>query len=162
MREPRNYDVELQSLDQKAKALKHRKINQLGELVIACRADMLPVDVLAGALLSAGSSDAAVQEVWRKAGAVMFQRKARSSEPRATAPALASASAPDRNRHRLIASTARHDPRDWQVKRRERTRQLIELVGLIARSRLTDLTEDDRAVIFGILVEAACEVAHRR
>ena len=41
------------------------------------------------------------------------------------------------------------------MKRRERTRQLIELGGLVAKSGLIDLTDDDRAVIFGVLVEAA-------
>jgi hypothetical protein len=41
------------------------------------------------------------------------------------------------------------------VKRRERTRQLIELGGLIAKSGLIALTDDDRAVMFGILIEAA-------
>jgi hypothetical protein len=41
------------------------------------------------------------------------------------------------------------------VKRRERTRQLIELGGLIAKADLIELTGDDRAVIFGLLVEAA-------
>ena len=41
------------------------------------------------------------------------------------------------------------------VKRRERTRQLIELGGLIAKAGLIDLTDDDRAVIFGLLVTAA-------
>jgi hypothetical protein len=41
------------------------------------------------------------------------------------------------------------------VKRRERTRQLIELGGLIAKAGLIDLTDDDRAVIFGLLVAAA-------
>ncbi|MBC9035044.1 conjugal transfer protein TraD [Sphingomonas sp. JC676] len=41
------------------------------------------------------------------------------------------------------------------MKRRERTRQLIELGGLVAKASLIDLTEDDRAVIFGILVQAA-------
>ena len=61
-------------------------------------------------------------------------------------------------RYRLIASRARHDTRDWQVKRRERTRQLIELGGLVAKSGLIDLTEDDRAVIFGILVEATAKL----
>jgi hypothetical protein len=40
------------------------------------------------------------------------------------------------------------------VKRRERTRQLIELGGLVAKAGLIELTDDDRAVIFGILVEA--------
>jgi len=41
------------------------------------------------------------------------------------------------------------------VKRRERTRQLIELGGLIAKAGLIELTEDDRAIIFGLLVSAA-------
>jgi hypothetical protein len=41
------------------------------------------------------------------------------------------------------------------VKRRERTRHLIELGGLVVKSGLVDLTDDDRAVILGILVEAA-------
>jgi hypothetical protein len=41
------------------------------------------------------------------------------------------------------------------VKRRERTRQLIELGGLVAKAGLIDLTDDDRAVIFGLLVTAA-------
>jgi hypothetical protein len=50
---------------------------------------------------------------------------------------------------------ARHDTRAWIVKRRERTRQLIELGGLVVKSGLVELTEDDRAVILGILIEAA-------
>lgn len=41
------------------------------------------------------------------------------------------------------------------MKRRERTRQLIELGGLIAKAGLIELTDDDRAVIFGALVEVA-------
>ena len=41
------------------------------------------------------------------------------------------------------------------MKRRERTRQLIELGGLIAKAELIELTGDDRAVILGLLVEAA-------
>lgn len=41
------------------------------------------------------------------------------------------------------------------MKRRERTRQLIELGGLIAKSGLIELSDDDRAVIFGVLTEAA-------
>ena len=41
------------------------------------------------------------------------------------------------------------------MKRRERTRQLIELGGLIVKAELVDLTGDDRAAIFGLLVEAA-------
>lgn len=45
------------------------------------------------------------------------------------------------------------------MKRRERTRQLIELGGLVTKANLIELTEDDRAVIFGILVEAAATLA---
>jgi len=41
------------------------------------------------------------------------------------------------------------------VKRRERTRQLIELGGLVAKAGLVELTSDDRAVIFGLLVAGA-------
>ncbi|AOF98844.1 conjugal transfer TraD family protein (plasmid) [Blastomonas sp. RAC04] len=61
-------------------------------------------------------------------------------------------------RNRLLAHRARHDMRDWRVKRRERTRQLIELGGLIAKAELIDLTDDDRAVILGLLIEAAAKL----
>ena len=61
-------------------------------------------------------------------------------------------------RNRLQAKRARHDTRAWQVKRRERTRQLIELGGLIAKADLIELTGDDRAIILGLLVEAAAKL----
>jgi len=41
------------------------------------------------------------------------------------------------------------------VKRRERTRQLIELGGLVAKAGLIELTHDDRAAILGAMVEIA-------
>jgi len=41
------------------------------------------------------------------------------------------------------------------VKRRERTRQLIEIGGLVAKADLIELTGDDRAVILGLLIDAA-------
>lgn len=44
------------------------------------------------------------------------------------------------------------------MKRRERTRQLIALGGLIAKAGLLELTDDDRAVLFGLLVEAAAKL----
>lgn len=58
-------------------------------------------------------------------------------------------------RNRLEAKRARTDRRDWIVKRRERTRHLIELGGLVIKAGLVDLTDDDRAVIFGLMVESA-------
>jgi hypothetical protein len=41
------------------------------------------------------------------------------------------------------------------VKRRERTRHLIELGGLVMKSGLVELTDDDRSVILGVLIAAA-------
>jgi hypothetical protein len=65
-------------------------------------------------------------------------------------------------RNRLLAKQARHNTRTWQVKRRERTRQLIELGGLVAKAGLVELTDDDRAVILGLLVEAAATLRSER
>lgn len=48
--------------------------------------------------------------------------------------------------------------RDWRVKRRERTRHLIELGGLITKAELIELADDDRAVILGLLIEAAAKL----
>jgi len=42
--------------------------------------------------------------------------------------------------------------RDWQFERRKRTRQLIELGGLVVKAGLVDLTGDDRAMIYGALL----------
>jgi hypothetical protein len=58
-------------------------------------------------------------------------------------------------RHRLLAARARNDTHVWAVKRRDRTRQLIELGGLLVKSGVVHLVDDDRAVIFGMLAEAA-------
>jgi hypothetical protein len=48
------------------------------------------------------------------------------------------------------------------MKRRERTRHLIELGGLVVKSGLVELTDDDRAVILGLLVEAAAALRSDR
>jgi Conjugal transfer protein TraD len=45
--------------------------------------------------------------------------------------------------------------RKWQVERRERTRRLIELGGLVAKSGIVDLMRDDRATILGALLWCA-------
>lgn len=58
-------------------------------------------------------------------------------------------------RRRLQARIARDDKRAWVVKRRERTRHLIELGGLVVKAGLVELADDDRAVIFGLVVAAA-------
>jgi DNA-binding protein H-NS len=78
MRKPRDYDSELKALDEKARRLKERKVQQLGELVVACGADALSPEHLAGALLGiAETNDAATKEGWHKRGAAYFQRSPR-------------------------------------------------------------------------------------
>lgn len=87
MRKPRDYDAELKALEDKAKDLKARKVQQLGELVIATGADILTADELAGALVAiAETKDTAKREAWAKRGAMFFDSQSRRS-----------ASAPDRN-----------------------------------------------------------------
>ena len=91
MRKPRDYDAELKALADKAKAIKERRVRQLGELVIATGGDALEPDVLAGALLDAATSnDNAAKEGWRARGTAFFQGKA-SNPGRARGK-------PDRNR----------------------------------------------------------------
>lgn len=87
MRKPRDYDAELKALEDKARELKIRKVQQLGELVIATGADNLTADELTGALVAiAEMKDAGKREAWAKRGAAFFQGQARRS-----------ASAPDRD-----------------------------------------------------------------
>jgi hypothetical protein len=82
MRKPRDYDAELKALEDKARELKTRKVQQLGELVIATGADALTADVLAGALVAlAETKDAAKRESWAKRGAAFFQGRSRRSTP---------------------------------------------------------------------------------
>lgn len=56
-----------------------------------------------------------------------------------------------------MLTKARHDTRDWLVKRRGRTRHLIELSRLVVKSGLVELTDDDRAAILGALTEAVAQ-----
>lgn len=87
MRKPRDYDAELKALENKARELKTRKVQQLGELVIATGADALTADELAGALIVlAETTDTGKREAWAKRGAAFFQGRARRI-----------ASAPDRD-----------------------------------------------------------------
>lgn len=44
------------------------------------------------------------------------------------------------------------------MKRRERTRQLIELGGLVAKAGVVELTGDDRAIIYGALLDIAAQL----
>lgn len=83
MRKPKDFVSELKALAGKAKALKERRVRQLGELVAATGADALDADLLAGALLdTVASKDTVTREGWRKAGAAFFRSKQRKPAPR--------------------------------------------------------------------------------
>ena len=78
MRKPRDFDAELKALGDKARDLKCRKVQQLGELVIATGADALNANELAGALVVlAETKEAGKREAWAKRGAAFFQSQAR-------------------------------------------------------------------------------------
>jgi hypothetical protein len=82
MRKPRDFDAELKALADKARDLKSRKVQQLGELVLATGADALSADELAGALIVlAETKDAGKREAWARRGAAFFQSRARRTAP---------------------------------------------------------------------------------
>jgi hypothetical protein len=82
MRKPRDFDAELKALGEKARDLKSRKVQQLGELVIAVGADTLSANELAGALIVlAETKDAGKREAWARRGAAFFQERSRRSAP---------------------------------------------------------------------------------
>jgi DNA-binding protein H-NS len=100
MRKPRDFDAELKILEDKARALKARKVRELGELVIATGADALAPEELAGALIVlAETTDPAKRDAWAKRGAAMF--RGRSRRP---------ASATDRDAGRAPAQPGRAQP----------------------------------------------------
>jgi len=80
MRKVRDYDAELKALEDKARALKARRVEQLGQLVTTTGADTLDMETLAGVLLDAvASNDTEAKEAWRTKGAAFFQRRGRKS-----------------------------------------------------------------------------------
>ncbi|MEF9603062.1 conjugal transfer protein TraD, partial [Paracoccus sp. PXZ] len=100
MRKPRDFDAELKALEDKARELKARKVERLGELVIATGADSLTADELAGALIVlAETTDAGKREAWAKRGAVFFQGRSRRT-----------ASAPDRDASSAPTQPSRAQP----------------------------------------------------
>lgn len=60
--------------------------------------------------------------------------------------------------NRTTLARARQDTHNWVQERRARTRQLIELGGLVQKAGLVELLNDDRATLFGALLELAGRV----
>lgn len=87
MRKPVDIQSELAALADKTRALKERRVRQLGELVTATGADVLDADVLAGALLAAmATNDLVTREEWRKAGEAFFRGSESPRRPSGTVP----------------------------------------------------------------------------
>jgi hypothetical protein len=57
--------------------------------------------------------------------------------------------------NRIEASQRRANAKDWKAERRQRTRHLIELGGLVQKAGLVELVDDDRAVLFGAFLRVA-------
>lgn len=80
MRKVRDFDAELKALEQRAKLLRQRKIQQYGELVEATGADAVDPDLLAGALIAAvAEKDKATIAAWSARGAQFFRETNRRS-----------------------------------------------------------------------------------
>ncbi len=66
---------------------------------------------------------------------------------------------PDRHlvvmQNRVTRAQSLHDTRDWVQERRARTRQLIELGGLVQKAGLVELLDDDRAALLGAIMDLA-------
>ncbi len=60
--------------------------------------------------------------------------------------------------NRVTRAQALHDTRDWVQERRARTRQLIELGGLVQKAGLIELLDDDRATLLGALLDVATQL----
>ena len=58
---------------------------------------------------------------------------------------------------RAEAGQRRTDTREWVVQRRTRTRHLIELGGLVQKAGLVNLADDDRATLYGAMLELAAK-----
>ncbi len=60
--------------------------------------------------------------------------------------------------NRLQLARNRDDTRQWVQNRRARTRQLIELGGLVQKAGLVELVDDDRATLLGAFLELAAQL----
>jgi hypothetical protein len=75
MRKVRDFDAELKALAEKQRSLKAKRVQQLGELVLATGAEALTVEQLAGALLEAVEAKSERKEAWRRHGAEFFRKR---------------------------------------------------------------------------------------
>lgn len=95
MRKVRDYDAELKALEDKARSLKARRVEQLGQLVTSTGADTLDMETLAGVLLNAvQSQNTDEKEGWRASGTAFFQRRGRKGARKTDSDSSGGASKP--------------------------------------------------------------------
>lgn len=75
MRKVRDFDSELKVLAERQRALKTKRVQQLGELVLSTGAVALIIEQLAGVLLEAVEAKAEAKEAWRRRGADFFRQR---------------------------------------------------------------------------------------
>ena len=75
MRKVRDFEAELKALAHKQRALKAKRVQQLGELVLATAADALSIEQLAGVLIEAVEAKPEAKEAWRRRGAIFFSER---------------------------------------------------------------------------------------
>ncbi len=98
MRKVRDYDAELKALEDKARSLKARRVEQLGQLVTSTGADTFDMETLAGVLLNAvKSQNTDEREGWRASGAAFFQRRGRKGARKTDSNVNSGASQPGAN-----------------------------------------------------------------
>ena len=98
------------------------------------------------------AKEEATREGWRARGAAFFLQGSGSGATLAQVQAALRRTVTASRR--LLAARVRSDKRGSVVKRRERTRQLIELGGLVAKAAIVEVTDNHRAVICGALLES--------
>jgi len=78
MRKVRDFDAELKVLADKQRKLKAKRVQQVGELVLATGAEALTIEQLAGALLEAVEAKAEAKGAWRRRGADFFRKRTKA------------------------------------------------------------------------------------
>jgi DNA-binding protein H-NS len=86
MKKPRDIDAELRALTQKARDLKAKRVTQMGELVIATAGEQIPLEILAGLLLTSRGATPSEREAWRAKGESFFRGLERRPTPTAATP----------------------------------------------------------------------------
>jgi len=155
MRKPRDFDAELKALEEKARNLRARKtvsmaswLPQPGPTHSTWTCSPAGSSHLRS-LTTSGERSSSANAARRSFGRGHAKLRAHLATTRAAVRRTMGA------RHRLNAKLARHDARDWQVNRRERTRHLIRLGGLVVKADLDELSGGDRSVLYGALLAVA-------